>query len=80
VNEIRLSVPVTGLADDAYHWQYRTTGSVSGAGSYISYGGNSDTINAAVDFASCGPPTVDKRMRQGTYFCGLAKQNKILPN
>lgn len=80
INEIRVSVPVNGLANDTYHWQYRKSGSVSGTDSYTVYGGNSDVVTAATDFASCGAPTIDKRMRTGTYFCGLAKQSKALPD
>lgn len=78
-NEVTMSVPVSGLADGAYHWQYRVLGSSSGAGGFISYGQNIDTVTADMDFMSCGLPTIDKRLRQGTYFCGQVKRYNYLP-
>lgn len=78
VNEVKFSVPVSGLADGSYHWQYRTNGSSSGASGFISYGGNSDTVTAGTDFTYCQPPGPGNRLRLGTFFCAGAKQNKYL--
>jgi hypothetical protein len=78
-NEVKFSVPVSGLADGSYHWQYRTNGASSGVGPYAAYGGNSDTPTAGIDFTYCQPPGPSNRLRLGTYFCGGAQQSKYLP-
>lgn len=79
INEIRFSIPLKNLTEGSYHWQYRANGSSSGVGGYISYGTNADMVPAGTDFTYCGIPTIEKRLRQGTFFCAQAKQNKLLP-
>lgn len=68
-DEILLSVPVTGLASDSYHWRYRVNGSTSGAGAFTSFGQNSDTPTAGTDFTlgsgGSSGPTLDQQMRGG---------------
>lgn len=79
VDELAFSVRLQDPPDGSYYWQYRTNGKTSGAGGYISYGGNSATVTAATDFSYCRVPGPDKRLRLGTFFCGQVQQSKYLP-
>lgn len=79
VDELAYSVEVTGLSDNSYRWQYRTNGSASGVSPFTAYGGNSDTLPASTDFSYCSPPSIDKRLRLGGFFCGQAEQDKYIP-
>jgi hypothetical protein len=60
------SVTITGIADQtSYHWQARTRDNAGNVSAWVSYGGNSDVVTAATDFALDGTPPTG-----GTVFDG----------
>jgi hypothetical protein len=54
---VPVSVPVSSLPAERYHWQIWASGSVSGNTLKAAYGGNSDTPTAATDFRTALVPT-----------------------
>jgi hypothetical protein len=53
---VPISVAVTGLAQNKFHWQTWATGSVTGDTPKTAYGGNSDTVVADNDFQTAPIP------------------------
>jgi hypothetical protein len=54
---VPISVPVSGLTQNKFHWQIWATGSVTGDMPKASYGGNNDTVPADIDFRTIPPPS-----------------------